>query len=597
MIETYRKLFDLLEPRERWRFVVLMGVLVVAALADLVGLSAVLGLLNVLSDPARLPGLPVIGPVLSRIAGGDIFAGQIMLTLAVIGVIVAALVLRALAAYAMIRFAEMRGYSIACRLLGAYLRQPYIWFLNRNTADISKSVLSETSQLVGRVLTPALRMLANAFVVIVILAFLTTLDPLIAPVAGGVIGGGYVLIYLRLRPRLLDLGRRMLAANSARFRIAQEATAGIKEVKLLGLEEAYVRRFEAAARRLARASALNNAFSELPRFALEALTFAAMMGLILLLLLRNDGNLVAIIPLLGTTAFATLRLLPALQQIYHAFASLRTGQAVLNHIHADYTAARAVPAIPAGAQPLPFERELAFDAVAFSYPAAARPALNGVSLTIPARATVGIVGSTGAGKTTLVDLVLGLLAPDSGEIRVDGVAINAATRRAWQRSVGYVPQAIYLTDDTVAANIAFGVPPETIDPAAVERAARIAALHDFVLQDLPQGYQTIVGERGVRLSGGQRQRIGIARALYRDPLLLVMDEATSALDNLTERAVMEAVANMRGNRTIILIAHRLSTVRNCDMIFLMEKGRLAAAGTYDELVEANETFRRMATAG
>lgn len=597
MIETYRKLFALLEPRERWRFVVLMVCLIVAALADLVGLSAVLGLLNVLSDPARLPGLPVIGPVLSRIAGGDIFTGQIVLTLAVIGVIVVSVIVRALGTYAMIRYAEMRGYSIACRLLGAYLRQPYVWFLNRNTASISKSVLSETSQLVSRVLTPALRMLANAFTVVLILAFLTKVDPLIAPVAGGVIGGGYALIYLRLRRRLLDLGRRMLAANSDRFRIAQEATAGIKEVKLLSLEESYVRRFEASARRLARASALDKAFSDLPRFALEALTFAAMMGLVLLLLLRNDGNLAATIPLLGITAFATLRLLPALQQIYFSFASLRTGRAVLDHIHADYTAARAVRVASPGALPLPFDRMLEFDAVAFSYPAAARPALNGMSLTIPARSTVGIVGSTGAGKTTFVDLVLGLLEPDAGEIRVDGIAISLETRRAWQRSVGYVPQAIYLTDDTVAANIAFGIPPEAIDHAAVERAARIAALHDFVVQDLPQGYATVVGERGVRLSGGQRQRIGIARALYRDPVLLVMDEATSALDNLTERAVMEAVANMRGNRTIILIAHRLSTVQNCDTIFLMEKGALVASGTYDELVEANETFRRMATAG
>lgn len=596
MIEIYRKLFALLEPRERRRFLVLMGVLIVAALADLVGLSAVMGLLGVLADPARLPGLPVIGPVLGRIAGGDIFAGQIALTLAVIAVIVASLVVRALATYAIIRYAEMRGYSIACRLLGAYLRQPYVWFLNRNTSEIGKNVLSETSQLVANVLTPALRMLANAFVIVVVLVFLMALDPLIAPVAGGLIGGGYALIYLRLRPRLQDLGRRMLAANSDRFRIAQEATAGIKEVKLIGLEETYERRFEAPARRLARASALNKAFSELPRFALEALTFAAMMGLVLLLLLRNDGDLAAIIPLLGTTAFATLRLLPALQQIYYSFASLRSGRAVLDHIHADYTAARTVPAAPQGVLPLPFERGLEFDAVAFSYPAATRPALNGVSLTIPARFTVGIVGSTGAGKTTFVDLVLGLLEPDAGEIRVDGIAISLETRQAWQRSVGYVPQAIYLTDDTVAANIAFGIPPEAIDHAAVERAARIAALHDFVLQDLPQGYATVVGERGVRLSGGQRQRIGIARALYRDPVLLVMDEATSALDNLTERAVMEAVANMRGNRTIILIAHRLSTVRNCDTIFLMEKGRLAATGTYDELVEANETFRRMAAA-
>ena len=205
-------------------------------------------------------------------------------------------------------------------------------------------------------------------------------------------------------------------------------------------------------------------------------------------------------------------------------------------------------------------------------------------MTIPARTTVGLVGGTGAGKTTVVDLVLGLLEPTKGTIRVDGVPVTAANRRAWQRTIGYVPQAIFLTDESVAANIAFGLPPEAIDRAAVERAARIAELHDFVTAELPQGYDTPVGERGVRLSGGQRQRIGIARALYHDPDVLILDEATSALDNLTEKAVMDAVHNLGHAKTIVLIAHRLSTVRACDTIFMMEQGRVVAQGRYDELI-------------
>jgi ABC-type multidrug transport system fused ATPase/permease subunit len=230
----------------------------------------------------------------------------------------------------------------------------------------------------------------------------------------------------------------------------------------------------------------------------------------------------------------------------------------------------------------------------YAYSAAGRPAVRGIDIRIPARTTIGIVGGTGAGKTTVIDLILGLLTPQAGEILVDGVAITEANRRAWQRSLGYVPQSIYLTDDSIARNIAFGIPADRIDMEAVERAARIAALHDFVVQDLPKGYQTLVGERGVRLSGGQRQRIGIARALYSDPSLLILDEATSALDNITERVVMEAVQNIRADKTIILIAHRLTTVRQCDAIFLLEKGQVASVGTYDELVAQNETFRKMA---
>jgi ABC-type multidrug transport system fused ATPase/permease subunit len=233
-------------------------------------------------------------------------------------------------------------------------------------------------------------------------------------------------------------------------------------------------------------------------------------------------------------------------------------------------------------------------AVSYRYPGASNLALDDVTLTIPARATVGLVGRTGAGKTTLVDVVLGLLTPECGVVRIDGRPITASNLRAWQRSVGYVPQHIFLADDTIAANIAFGVPREKIDMADLERAARIANLHDFVSQELEQGYDTLVGERGIRLSGGQRQRLGIARSLYNDPDVLVLDEGTSALDNITERAVMDAVDKLTSRKTIILIAHRLTTVRNCDRIFLLERGRLSASGTYGELVAKNEHFRDMA---
>jgi ABC-type multidrug transport system fused ATPase/permease subunit len=306
-----------------------------------------------------------------------------------------------------------------------------------------------------------------------------------------------------------------------------------------------------------------------------------------------------VIPTLGIFAFSVLRLLPSLQQVYASLASIRSGTAVLDHIHEDYTPIldQLAPQPAAAATlvaPLALTSALELKGLDYAYSAAGRPAVRGIDIRIPARTTIGIVGGTGAGKTTLIDLILGLLTPQAGEIVVDGVAITEANLRAWQRSLGYVPQSIYLTDDTIARNIAFGVPADRIDMQAVERAARIAALHDFVVQDLPKGYETLVGERGVRLSGGQRQRIGIARALYSDPSLLILDEATSALDNITERVVMEAVQNIRADKTIIIIAHRLTTVRQCDAIFLLEKGQVASVGTYDELVAQNETFRKMA---
>ena len=601
MIEIYRKIFALLDRRERKRFILLMGVMIVIALSELLGISAVLGLLTVLAEPDRILETPILRWIYDAANFESIFAFQVALTFGTLAVVVGGLVTKAGGTYAIIRYSEMRGYAISCRLLGSYLNLPYDWFLRRNSAELGKNILVESVAFVGMVLAPALRILSSFLTAAAILVFMIAVNPLIAPLAGLVIGVSYALVYFRLRSILARLGHDLVAANTERFRLAQEATAGIKEVKLLGLENSYIRRFEAPARRAARASALNNALAEMPRFALEAITLSVLLSLILILLFRTGGDIVSVVPLMGVFAFATLRLLPALQQIYHALATLKFGRAVLDHLYTEYTSAivdaSLRPACESSDGVLPLGQVLSLEAVRYSYPMAERMALCDVSISIPARTTVGIVGGTGAGKTTLVDLVLGLLDPDSGTIRVDGTILNQVTLRSWQRTLGYVPQTIYLTDDTVAANIAFGVPPEQIDLAKVERAARLAALHEFVVNELPGGYKAFVGERGIRLSGGQRQRIGIARALYHDPSLIIFDEATSALDNLTERSVMDAVTNMRHEKTIILIAHRLSTIRNCDVIYFMERGGVTGYGTYDELVAKNETFRRMAVGG
>jgi ABC-type multidrug transport system fused ATPase/permease subunit len=284
--------------------------------------------------------------------------------------------------------------------------------------------------------------------------------------------------------------------------------------------------------------------------------------------------------------------------MYYALAEMRFVTPILTKVHGDImryapTDAPPPPDVPA----VRLRERLALSDVRYAYPTAERGAIDGLTLAIEAHTSVGIVGGTGAGKTTAVDVILGLLRPQQGALVVDGVEVTDATIRGWQKSVGYVPQHIFLTDDTVTANIAFGIEPAEVDMAAVERAAHIAELHNFVLKELPEGYDTTLGERGVRLSGGQRQRIGIARALYHDPDVLVLDEATSALDNLTERAVMDAVHNLGRDKTIIMIAHRLSTVRDCDSIFMLERGQVVAKGSYDDLVESNADFHKLVSGG
>lgn len=598
MLDVYRKLLALFDRRERRRFHLVLAVLIVAACFELVSISSVLVLLGIFAQPERIETSQLLSGLYGQLGFTSIFNFQIFLSLMTFVVVMLSLVVRAGASYAITRFSMMRGYMLSNRMMSAYLHRPYSWFLGQHSAEVARMVLVEVEQLMTRVVVPGMRILASSMTVVLILAFLMVVDPLIVAVTAPLLGGSYGLIYWRLRPVLLQLGKDLMATSSERSRLTNEAIGGFKELKLHGLEDGYVRRFDGPARQYADYVGRLQILSELPRFLLEGFTVGVLLILVLVLLLRNDGSLVAIIPTLGAFAFAAMRLLPALQQIYHGLALMRTGLLTLKRIHADFVASQqqrlTVDRADGNVTSLPFERALELRGISYKYATAKKQTFNNLNLTIKARTTIGIVGGTGAGKTTLVDLILGLLKPDRGEILVDGVAIDPSNVRAWQRALGYVPQTIYLTDDTIAANIAFGRTAAEIDHAAVERAARIAALHDFVVSELPQGYQTKVGERGVRLSGGQRQRIGIARALYDNPSLLIMDEATSALDNITERVVMEAVQNVRADKTIIMIAHRLTTVKNCDVIIMLEHGRVVSTGTYDELVADNDTFRRMA---
>ncbi len=596
MFEIYRKIFELLDEKERRRFFLLMGILVAVAVAELIGLSAVFAVLAVLSNPASVTSGGRLNWLYDTLRFTSLHDFQIAIAAAAIVVLLASQAVKALGIYATARYTSMRSYTLSSRLLSLYLKQPYAWYLNRNSADASRKLLNEIQQFNGKVLVPALNLVGSALPALAIISFLLYVDPLICIATSVVIGGGYLIIFLWQRRRLSMISKELVRHNKTRFRLTQEVMGGFKEVKLLGLEKGFSRRFDRAGLEAARHNATASVLQQVPKLALEAIVFGFLILLVMVLLLRNDGNIATILPTLGIFAFATMRLFPALQKIYASFSSMVVGQAALDQVYEDFVASSktAIDLPTGGTSVLRPERAVVLDRVSYSYPEHSRTALKDVSLEIRTCTTVGIVGGTGAGKTTLVDMILGLLTPSSGEIRIDDVPLGIENMRPWQRAIGYVPQSIYLVDDTVARNIAFGLPPEAIDQAAIERAARLAALHDFVLSELPEGYNTIVGERGVRLSGGQRQRIGIARALYNQPSLLILDEATSALDNITERVVMEAVDTMRHEMTIVMIAHRLSTVRQCDVIHVMERGAIVASGTYDDLLDGNELFRKMA---
>ena len=593
MLKIYSQIFDLLDRRERLRFLLLLSMILFMGLLDVAGVASILPFLTVLSDPKHIHESAVLSIAYHRLSFESdraflLFLGTVVFTLVVVG-----LAFKALTLYVLVRFSTMRNYSVSSRLLEGYLAQPYVWFLNRHSAELGKTMLSEVDHVIYASLIPAMNLVAHGTVLVALALLLFIVDPMIMAVAMGLMGASYALIFFGIRRWLKEVGERRVHANSERYRTASEALGGIKDVKILGLEQAYVNRFRKPARMYASAEAAASILGEVPRHMLEAVAFGGMLALVLVLLARGDGRLEDVIPVLGLFAFAGVRMFPAMQRVYHAFAYLQFGRFALGALHKDVCETTNKPLKSFDYCPMGLRYHLELDDIRYSYPHTNKPALHGLRFTIRANTTVGFVGGSGAGKTTLVDVILGLLTPQEGVVRVDGSEITDANRRAWQDSIGYVPQAIFLTDDTVTANIAFGVPPDQVDHVAVERAARIAELHQFVMQELPRGYGTDVGERGVRLSGGQRQRIGIARALYRDPDVLVFDEATSALDNVTERAVMDAVRNLSGAKTIIIVAHRLTTVEHCTEIMLLEGGQLSARGTYAELLNTSERFRQL----
>jgi ABC-type multidrug transport system fused ATPase/permease subunit len=587
----------LLSRRHRVRTGLLILFSVLTAAVETLGIASIAPFLAVLAAPDMLESNHYLN-VAYRYVGESREQFLFLLGLLAFGGLFAGTACRALNSWGQIRFARSLEYALACRLMSGYLQRPYVFFLSRNSSDLTKMVLSEASQVVVGFLAPAMRIVSNIVIASFLLALLGLLSPTFAVGAAAGVAMIYAVIFFTIRRWLLRLGQMRFKANQQRFEAASEVFGGIKEIKLLGNENAYFKRFSTAFSRVARAQANSSLAGSLPVYALELIVVGGGL-MVALYYLGAAGELARTLPLIALFLLCARRMLPALQNIFKAVTQIRYSQPAVTRVLSDFrqndsdnneARAQAKP-------PLPFEHVLMLDNIGFTYPKAAREAISGINIQIPMGARVGFVGVTGSGKTTTVDLILGLLAATSGRLTVDGTPIGTDNVRAWQANLGYVPQHIYLADDTVSANIALGLPAKRIDQEAVEQAARLANIHDFVLEELPRGYMTMVGERGVRLSGGQRQRIGIARALYRVPKVLLFDEATSALDNRTEKAVIQGLQSLGRDRTMIFIAHRLTTVRDCDLIYLFVAGKIKACGTYDELTTTSSEFQSIAAHG
>jgi len=590
-----RKLYEIFTPQERIQALLIFFAGLITAFAQMTGVFSVFPFINVAMNPASIQTnrwLAFAYTTFSFSSPGEFMAA---LGIAVVILVILSNGITALTMWAKTKFVLNRNYTFSNRLLAVYLGRPYAFFLNSNSSDLGKNVLSEINQLTTSFLMPIFEAMINILILLVIVFMLFSVNPAVTVLTIGFLGTVYGTLNFFLKVRLKRMGGERMEANKKRFRAATEALSSIKISRIIGAEPFFLDRFAENSRKFADLNVFAKVAGQLPSYLMESIVFGGLILFVVLALVRG-GEVSAVVPLVSLYAFAGKRLIPALQQIYASVTQIYYNKAILDRLYQDLVSDEQHDLFPKEGgeeEDLPFRHRILLEGIRFRYPEGERNVIDGLELEIPMESVVGLAGSTGSGKTTLVDIILGLHIPQGGRMLIDNTPVAPANIRAWRRKIGYVPQDIYLSDDTVTRNIAFGIPDDRIDYEQVRRAARIAALDDFI-QTLPEQYSTVIGERGVRLSGGQRQRIGLARALYRSPEVLVLDEATSSLDGATEEAVLNAIRSASKAKTVIMIAHRLNTLKDCDVIYMLEKGRISSSGTYDGLLLENREFMRMA---
>jgi ABC-type bacteriocin/lantibiotic exporter with double-glycine peptidase domain len=592
-----KQIHALLTAKERLRFFYLVLAALMMTVLELVGIGAIVAFMGVLAQPDLVFENRWLSRLYTTLGFDDAHQFILICGFALLLIYLLRNLFAAFMVWLQLRFVWGTLLSLSSRLLEKYIYSPYQYFLTRNTSEIQRNLLAEMNHIVNGVMMPATRLITQSIMAGCILALLFWNDPVLAGAITVLFGGVYAWVYFGFRQRLSTIGARRVAANKLRFKTLSEVLGGIKEVRMTGREQYFIDSFTDALGRFTRQMVAGGLIAQLPKHLIESLAFGGILG-VTLYIVGVKQTMQEVIPVVTLYAVAAYRILPAFQQITQALSALQFNRKSLNVISRDLAFADeysgAVQIREIRKQPITCEHSVKLQDVSFRYPAAETNAVEQITLTIRKNTSVGLVGPTGSGKSTVADIVLGLLIPQSGQVKIDQTPVTEQTAPAWQIRTGYVPQQIFLADDTVARNIAFGVNPGDIDHEAVTKAARAAHIYEFVTEELPDGFDTVVGERGIRLSGGQRQRIAIARALYHEPELLVFDEATSALDGATETIIRQSVHELAGTKTLLIIAHRLNTVKDCDVIHVLENGKIIASGSYEELMEGCDTFRAMA---
>lgn len=559
----------------------LFALMVAASFAEVLTLGAVIPFLGVLTSPEKVFAHPWAQPLISMLDIGSPKELLLPLTLTFGAASLSNGAMRLLLLWITTRLSVLIGAELSTDMYRRTLYQPYVRHISRNSSEIINAISTKTGTII-HILLMIMNLLSSIIILVAILAALLAVDTLVALVAISGFGIIYAGVILLTRRSLLENSEKVARETSLVIKSLQEGLGGIRDVLLDGSQAMYCKIYTQSDSRARTAQGNSGFLASSPRFAVEALVMLFISALAYFMA-SEPGGMVSAIPILGALALGAQRMLPVMQQAYSSWANIKSSQASL--ADALDLLEQPLPFWRSGPPPglLPFSNQLQLCDVSYRYSADSRQVLTGVDLSIPRGARVGFVGPTGSGKSTLLDIIMGLLCPTSGQLRIDGQAVTEENRRAWQAHLAHVPQSVFLADSSIEENIAFGVPVQQIDRDRVRQAARQAQIADMI-ESLPEQYKTMAGERGVRLSGGQRQRIGIARALYKNADVIIFDEATSALDGETERAVMQAIEALDSDLTILIIAHRITTLRNCDRIYELRDGGVAWAGSYDETV-------------
>ncbi len=595
MIKSLRKIYSLLPKKDRFRFGLLFIMMVIASVFELIGISLIPAFVISIAEPERILSIHILGDFLQDM--GIDTTEKLALTgaLALISVYLLKNSYLTYYKYLKQKFVLNKRLYLQNRLFKAYMTAPYTFYLNKNSAELLRNVNGEIGKIITGTVLPFLEISLNTITFTFIIAGLLYLEPVITIVTVVMMGGGGYLFLSITQKKIEDSGRISRLASGDMNRMILQGLGGFKEARVLNRESLFLKQYNKFAKKGIGAAIYQTVVKSLPKPIIETLLITGIL-VVTLIMIFEGRSFNQIIPTLTLFGVAAVKLMPIFNTFVQQITSIRYSADAVYAVSEDLEYLEKQSAIEEEknlktVERINLQKEIVLDNVSYKYPNSDSYAVKNISITITKGDAVAFVGASGAGKTTLVDLILGLLEPKDGRILADNTDI-LENLRGWMKNIGYIQQSNYLFDERIFRNIAFGIPDDEVDEEKLNNAIEAAQLGDLIKR-LPIGLKTRVGERGVRLSGGQRQRVTIARALYNNPQILVMDEATSALDNITEKFVIEAIERLRGDRTIIMIAHRLSTVKNCNVIYMMDEGEIVAKGTYDELMENSQQFRRM----